>query len=142
MKWRDVAGASHRELEAVDVEALLIGVGQQPDKVVLLNTLRGEVGIQVAAWRPCNESGNCQNCNWISKPPLIQFLNLLHQLDYFIDHTNDNETLSCLSMTNDKYDHSDDHSYLDTCTAQVSGFVYSAHNQLQTLKLIFFNRDH
>ena len=55
MKWRDVAGASHRELEAIDVEALLISVGQQPDKVVLLNTLRGEVGIQVAAWCPCNE---------------------------------------------------------------------------------------
>ena len=74
MKWRDVAGASHRELEAVDVEALLIGVGQQPDKVVLLNTLRGEVGIQVAAWRPCNESGYCQNYHWISTPPLIQLI--------------------------------------------------------------------
>ena len=51
MKWRDVAGASHRELETVDVETLLVGVGQQPDKVVLLHTLRGEVGVKVAARR-------------------------------------------------------------------------------------------
>ena len=51
MQWRNVAGAGHRELETVDVETLLVGVGQQPDKVVLLHTLRGEVGIKVAARR-------------------------------------------------------------------------------------------
>ena len=51
MQRRDVAGAGHRELEAVDVETLLVGVGQQPDKVVLLHTLRREVGVEVAARR-------------------------------------------------------------------------------------------
>jgi hypothetical protein len=36
----DVTGASDRQLEGVNVEALLVGVGQQPDEVVLLQTLR------------------------------------------------------------------------------------------------------
>jgi hypothetical protein len=39
----DVAGASHRQLEGVDVEALLVRVGQQADEVVLLKVSdRGE----------------------------------------------------------------------------------------------------
>ena len=52
VEGRDVAGARHRELEAVDVETLLVSVGQQADKVVLLDTLRGEVGVKVAAGSP------------------------------------------------------------------------------------------
>ena len=36
MQRGNVTGASNGELEAVDVETLLVGVGQQPDEVVLL----------------------------------------------------------------------------------------------------------
>ena len=44
MLWLlDVARASHRHLEGVDVQALLVGVGQQPDEVVLLEAGAADV---------------------------------------------------------------------------------------------------
>ena len=54
MQGGNVTGASNGELEAVDVETLLIGVGKQPDKVVFLDAVGGEVGVEIAAGRPCN----------------------------------------------------------------------------------------
>ena len=54
MKGGNVTGASNGQLEAVDVETLLVGVGQQPDKVVFLDAVGGEVGVKIAAGRPCN----------------------------------------------------------------------------------------
>ena len=47
-----VAAAGDGQLEAVDVESLLVGVGQQPDEVVFLQAGGGVVGVQVAAGRP------------------------------------------------------------------------------------------
>ena len=47
-----VTAARHRELEAVDVEPLLVGVGQQADEVVFLEAGGGIVGVQVAAGGP------------------------------------------------------------------------------------------
>ena len=38
-----VAGAGHRQLETVDVKTLLVGVAEQPDEVVLLETRRVEL---------------------------------------------------------------------------------------------------
>ena len=49
MAGGEVARARHRELEAVDVEPLLVGVGQQPHEVVFLDALGGVVRVQVAA---------------------------------------------------------------------------------------------
>ena len=54
VQGRNVTGASNGQLEAVDVETLLVGVGQQPDKVVFLDAVGGEVGVKIAAGRPCN----------------------------------------------------------------------------------------
>ena len=41
----EVAAARDRQLEAVNVESLLIGVGEQSDKVVLLKASRVVVGV-------------------------------------------------------------------------------------------------
>ena len=40
-----MAAAGDWELEAVNVESLLIGVGKQPHKVVLLQTLGGQLSV-------------------------------------------------------------------------------------------------
>ena len=53
-----MAGAGNRELEAVDVKAFLISVGQKADKVVFLEAVGGEVGVEIAAGRSCNQSIN------------------------------------------------------------------------------------
>ena len=54
MKRGNVTGAGYGQLKAVNVETLLIGVGKQPDKVVFLDAVGGEVGVKIAAGRPCN----------------------------------------------------------------------------------------
>ena len=41
----EVAAARDRQLEAVNVESLLVGVGKQSDKVVLLKASRVVVGV-------------------------------------------------------------------------------------------------
>ena len=56
VEGRNMAGAGDRELEAVDVEALLIGVGQKTDKVVFLEAVGGEVGVEIAAGSSYNQS--------------------------------------------------------------------------------------
>ena len=50
----NVTRACNGELKAVDVETLLVGVGKQPDEVVFLDAVGGEVGVKIAAGRPCN----------------------------------------------------------------------------------------
>ena len=45
----DVAGARDGQLERVDVESALVGVGEQPDKVVLLEALRVVLVVHVGA---------------------------------------------------------------------------------------------
>ena len=50
LRWGgEVAAAGDRQLEAVDVESLLVGVGKQPDKVVLLKAARVVVGVDERA---------------------------------------------------------------------------------------------
>ena len=44
-----MAAAGDWQLEAVDVQSLLIGVGKQPDKVVLLEATGVEVGVDEGA---------------------------------------------------------------------------------------------
>ena len=44
-----MATAGDRQLEAVDVESLLVRVGKQPHKVVLLKAARVEVGVDEGA---------------------------------------------------------------------------------------------
>ena len=45
-RWRgEVAAARDGQLEAVNVESLLVGVGKQSDKVVLLKASRVVVGV-------------------------------------------------------------------------------------------------
>ena len=46
---REMAAAGDRQLEAVDVQSLLIGVGKQPDKVVFLEATGVEVGVDEGA---------------------------------------------------------------------------------------------
>ena len=45
----EMATAGDGKLEAVNVEPLLVGVGEQPDKVVLLKATRVEVGVDERA---------------------------------------------------------------------------------------------
>ena len=45
----EMAAAGDRQLEAVDVESLLVRVGKQPHKVVLLKAARVEVGVDERA---------------------------------------------------------------------------------------------
>ena len=47
----DMAGAGDGQLEGVDVEAQLVGVGQKPDKVVLLEALRRVLVVDEGARR-------------------------------------------------------------------------------------------
>ena len=47
-----VAAAGDGQLEAVDVESLLVGVCQQPDEVVFLQAGGGVVGVQEGAGSP------------------------------------------------------------------------------------------
>ena len=49
--WRggEMAAAGDRQLEAVNVEPLLVRVGKQPHKVVLLKAARVEVGVDEGA---------------------------------------------------------------------------------------------
>ena len=51
-----MAGAGNRELEAVDVKAFLVGVCQKADKVLLLEAMGREVGVEITAWRSYNQS--------------------------------------------------------------------------------------
>ena len=48
----EVAGAGYGQLEAVYVEAFLIGVAQQPHKIVLLQASRVVVGVNEGAGGP------------------------------------------------------------------------------------------
>ena len=45
----DVTGAGDGELERVDVQPLLVGVGEEADKVVLLQALRVVLVVNVGA---------------------------------------------------------------------------------------------
>ena len=47
----DVTGARDWELERVDVQPLLVGVGEEADKVVLLQALRVVLVVNVGAGR-------------------------------------------------------------------------------------------
>ena len=47
----DVTGAGDGELERVDVQPLLVGVGEEADKVVLLQALRVVLVVDVGAGR-------------------------------------------------------------------------------------------
>ena len=47
----DMAGAGDGQLEGVDVKTQLVGVGQKPDKVVLLEALRGVLVVDERARR-------------------------------------------------------------------------------------------
>ena len=47
----DVTGARDGELERVDVQPLLVGVGEEADKVVLLQALRVVLVVDVGARR-------------------------------------------------------------------------------------------
>ena len=52
MGGTQVTTAGNRELEAVNVETLLVGVGEQTDEVVFLKAGGGVVGVEVAAGSP------------------------------------------------------------------------------------------
>ena len=50
MSWlADVTGAGNGELEGVDVQPALVGVGEEADKVVLLQALRVVLVVNVGA---------------------------------------------------------------------------------------------
>ena len=48
-RFADVTGARDGELERVDVQPLLVGVGEEADKVVLLQALRVVLVVNVGA---------------------------------------------------------------------------------------------
>ena len=48
-RFADVTGAGDGELERVDVQPLLVGVGEEADKVVLLQALRVVLVVNVGA---------------------------------------------------------------------------------------------